>query len=229
LRPTNEFRILNPAFREATVVNGHNFTGRVRQSLMRARQESVSLRHAYVGTEHILLGLLGEPDSVAAAVMSNAGLDASSVRAAVLAVVKPGPDATDSGRAGALKSVTAAMGLSDRSPDIPYTSRAKKALELAILEARELGHARVGTEHLLLGLLREEKGIAAQVCHTLGLTIEAARADALAILGDTPGGEFVDDRAVRVTVVMERSGGELEARKFASPSEAARFLRHLES
>lgn len=208
-------------------MNGYNFTQRVRLALMRARQEALALRHNYVGTEHILLGLIGEANSVAAAVLANAGLDVSRIRASLMEAVKPGRDAPATS-GGVLRSVASAI-TGDRSPEVPYTSRSKKALELAMVEARELGHSHVGTEHLLLGLLREEKGIAAQVLHTLGLTCEAARSDALAILGRNVREESTEDRAVRVTVVMERPGGEIEARKFSSPSEAARYLRHLES
>src|SRR5262245_10454028 len=138
-------------------MNGYNFTERVRKVLAMAREEAHGLTHEYVGTEHILLGLLSEGEGVACAVLQNFNIELDAVRSTILDVVKRG-------RAGPTKG-----------PDLPYTSRAKKVLELAMSEARELDHSYVGTEHLLLGLLREEKGIAAQVLTDAGLTLAKAR------------------------------------------------------
>ena len=144
---------------------GYNFTERVRKVLAMAREEAARLRHEYVGTEHILLGLIAEGEGVATAVMRNLGVDPDALRDRAEEVMRKG-------------SASATTG-----PDLPYTSRAKKVLELAMTEARDLNHAYVGTEHLLLGLLREEKGIAAQVLRESGLTIEDARAETLRLLG----------------------------------------------
>src|SRR5687768_10845251 len=146
-------------------MNGYNFTERVRKVLAMAREEAERLRHEYVGTEHILLGLIREGEGVAAAVLQNLSVDLDEIQQKIEDTVKKGKAASATG------------------PDLPYTSRAKKVLELAMSEARELAHSYVGTEHLLLGLLREEKGIAAQVLTDAGVNLEAARAETLRILG----------------------------------------------
>ncbi|HLE60214.1 MAG TPA: ATP-dependent Clp protease ATP-binding subunit, partial [Thermoanaerobaculaceae bacterium] len=146
-------------------MNGYNFTDQVRKVLQMAREEAARLHHEYVGTEHILLGLIGEGEGVADAVLTNLNVDLEEIQQKIEATVKKG------------KAPAAA------EPDLPYTSRAKKVLELAMSEARELNHSHVGTEHLLLGLLREEKGIAAQVLTGAGVTLEQARAETLRLLG----------------------------------------------
>jgi ATP-dependent Clp protease ATP-binding subunit ClpC len=146
-------------------MNGYNFTERVRKVLQMAREEAQRLHHEYVGTEHILLGLIREGEGVAAAVLQNLNVDLDEVQQKIEETVKKG------------KAVQAT------GPDLPYTSRAKKVLELAMSEARELNHSYVGTEHLLLGLLREEKGIAAQVLTEAGVNLDAARTETLRLLG----------------------------------------------
>ncbi len=151
-------------------MNGYNFTDRVRKVLQMAREEAARLHHEYVGTEHILLGLIREGEGVAAAVLTNLNVDLEEIQQKIEETVKRG-------------KAPAAAG----PPDLPYTSRAKKVLELAMSEARELNHSYVGTEHLLLGLLREEKGIAAQVLTDAGINLEQARAETLRLLGsDVP-------------------------------------------
>src|ERR1700761_5321805 len=146
-------------------MNGYNFTERVRKVLAMAREEAARLHHEYVGTEHILLGLIREGEGVAAAVLQTLSVELDEIQQKIEETVKKGKAAQTTG------------------PDLPYTSRAKKVLELAMSEARELSHSYVGTEHLLLGLLREEKGIAAQVLTDAGVNLEAARAETLRILG----------------------------------------------
>src|SRR5215467_11788611 len=146
-------------------MNGYNFTERVRKVLAMAREEAARLHHEYVGTEHILLGLIREGEGVAAAVLQNLSVELDEIQQKIEETVKKGKAAQTTG------------------PDLPYTSRAKKVLELAMSEARELNHSYVGTEHLLLGLLREEKGIAAQVLTDAGVNLDAARAETLRILG----------------------------------------------
>jgi ATP-dependent Clp protease ATP-binding subunit ClpC len=146
-------------------MNGYNFTERVRKVLQMAREEAQRLHHEYVGTEHILLGLIREGEGVAAAVLQNLNVDLDDVQQKIEETVKKGKAAQTT------------------APDLPYTSRAKKVLELAMSEARELSHSYVGTEHLLLGLLREEKGIAAQVLTDAGVNLDAARAETLRLLG----------------------------------------------
>ena len=146
--------------------NGYNFTERVRKVLAMAREEAARLHHEYVGTEHILLGLIKEGEGVAAAVLQAMNVDLEEVQQRIEEQVKKGKAAQATG------------------PDLPYTSRAKKVLELAMAEARDLSHSYVGTEHLLLGLLREEKGIAAQVLTDASVSLEAARTETLRLLGN---------------------------------------------
>ena len=145
-------------------MNGYNFTDRVRKVLQMAREEAARLHHEYVGTEHILLGILHEGDGVAAMVLTNLHVDFEKVTATVKSIVKEGKNDA-------------------RSPDLPYTSRARKILEFSMSEAHELDHRYVGTEHLLLGVLREEKGIGAQALRDVGVTLETARAEVLRHLG----------------------------------------------
>ena len=142
----------------------YNFTDRVRKVLAMAREEAIRLHHDYVGTEHILLGLIREGEGVAAAVLTNLNVDLDQIHERVEESVRKG-------------KATIALG------ELPYTSRAKKVLEFAMAEARDFNHSYVGTEHLLLGLLREEKGIAAQVLNSLGVTLDEARAETLKVLG----------------------------------------------
>ncbi len=142
----------------------YNFTDRVRKVLAMAREEAIRLQHDYVGTEHILLGLIREGEGMAATVLMNLNVDLEQVHERIEESVRKG-------------KATIALG------ELPYTSRAKKVLEYAMAEARELNHSYVGTEHLLLGLLREEKGIAAQVLNSLGVSLEEARAETLKLLG----------------------------------------------
>ncbi len=152
----------------------YNFTDRVRKVLAMAREEAIRLQHDYVGTEHILLGLIREGEGVAAAVLTNLAADLDELQRLIEENVRRGKSSSSIG-------------------ELPYTSRAKKVLEYAMAEARELNHSYVGTEHLLLGLLREEKGLAAKVLGELGIGIEEARAETLKLLGtdvpdSTPGG-----------------------------------------
>src|SRR5687767_5343247 len=146
-------------------MNGYNFTERVRKVLAMAREEAERLKHEYVGTEHILLGLIREGEGVAAAVLQNLQIDVDDVVKGVERVVKT----------GVTKQFT--------GPDLPYTTRAKKILELAMAEASELNHSYLGTEHLLLGLIREERGVAAQVLRALGAELDSVRAETLRLLG----------------------------------------------
>ncbi len=142
----------------------YNFTERVRKVLSMARQEAIRLQHDYVGTEHILLGLIREGEGVAAHVLGNLNVDLDQVHERVDESVRRG-------------KATIALG------ELPYTNPAKHVLEFAMAEARELSHSYVGTEHLLLGLLRESKGIAAQVLNSLGVTIDEARTETQKVLG----------------------------------------------
>jgi len=142
----------------------YNFTDRVRKVLAMAREEAIRLQHDYVGTEHILLGLIREGEGVAAAVLANLSADLDDLHRLVEENVRRGKSSSTIG-------------------ELPYTSRAKKVLEYAMAEARELNHSYVGTEHLLLGLLREEKGLASKVLGELAIGLDEARAETLKLLG----------------------------------------------
>ncbi len=142
----------------------YNFTDRFRKVLAMALEEAIRLQHDYVGTEHILLGLIREGEGVAAAVLTNLNVDLDQIREQVEERVKKG-------------RVTIAL------VELAYTSQARKALELAIAEAREFSHSYVGTEHLLLGLIREENGIASQALASFDLTSDRARAETAALVG----------------------------------------------
>ena len=146
------------------------FTDRARKVMALANQEAQRFNHEYVGTEHVLLGLVKEGQGVAANVLSNLSVDLKKIRLEVEKIVKSGPAMVTMGK-------------------LPQTPRAKKVIEFAIEEARNLGHNYVGTEHLLLGLLREHDGVAAQVLMNLGLKLDEVRAEVLNILGATMEGE----------------------------------------
>lgn len=146
-------------------MNGYNFTERVRKVLAMSREESAKLHHEYVGTEHLLLGLIAEGGGVAATVLQNLSVDLDDLKDRIeMAVQRGAPDRPT-------------------GPDLPYTSRAKKVLELSMDNARKLNHRYVGTEHLLLGLIAEQKGLAAKVLDDSGVTLETASAETLRILG----------------------------------------------
>ena len=139
------------------MANLYNFTDRVRKSLALAREEAARLGHEYVGSEHILLGLMREGGGVASSALAELDIKPETVRQRVEEAVKKGTAPRKD------------------NPELPYTSRAKKVLELAMTEARDLGHGYVGSEHLLLGILREETGTGATVLVALGVTLERAR------------------------------------------------------
>ena len=140
------------------------FTDRARKVMQLANQEAQRFNHEYIGTEHILLGLVKEGSGVAANVLKNLDVDLRKIRLEVEKIVQSGPDMVTMGK-------------------LPQTPRAKKVIEYAMEEARNLNHNYVGTEHLLLGLLREQEGVAAQVLMNLGLKLEDVREEVLNLLG----------------------------------------------
>src|SRR5437762_1773399 len=142
------------------------FTDRARKVMQLANQEAQRFNHEYIGTEHILLGLVKEGSGVAANVLKNLDVDLRKIRLEVEKIVTTGPG-----------SEMVTMG------KLPQTPRAKKVIEYSIEEARNLNHNYVGTEHLLLGLLREQEGVAAQVLMNLGLKLEDVREEVLNLLG----------------------------------------------
>ena len=139
-------------------------TDRAKKVMALANQEAQRFNHEYIGTEHILLGLVKEGSGVGANVLKNLGIDLRKVRMEVEKLVKSGPEMVTMGK-------------------LPQTPRAKKVTEYAMEEARALNHNYVGTEHLLLGLLREQDGVAAQVLQNLGLKLEEVREEVLNLLG----------------------------------------------
>src|SRR5664280_663321 len=138
----------------------NNFTPRAQQVLALARKEADRFNHNFVGTEHLLLGLIKLGQGVAVNVLQKLGLDLETVRLEVEKQVGTGPDQKMMG-------------------NIPYTPRVKKVIALAQKEAKNLNHTYVGTEHLLLGLLREGEGVAAQVLRSLDVDIEQCRQEIL--------------------------------------------------
>src|SRR5690349_6940632 len=140
------------------------FTDRARKVMQLANQEAQRFNHEYIGTEHILLGLVAEGSGIAANVLKNLDIDLRKVRLEVEKIMQSGPDM-------------------EITWELPQTPRAKKVIEYSIEEARNLNHNYVGTEHLLPGLIREEKGVGAQVLMNLGLTLDAVREEVTNLLG----------------------------------------------
>jgi ATP-dependent Clp protease ATP-binding subunit ClpA len=199
-----------------SLMNGYNFSENVRQSLAQARREAVDFHHEYVGTEHVLLGLLANPDNLAVALLSFRDVQPGAVRDRIASVVKRG-----TGR--------------EVGPDLPYTSRAKRILELAMGEARDLNASSVNTGHFFLGVIGEEKGIGASVLAQLGFTLDAARANLMDLTraghaevrtsrGEMPAGPPSEmapshaaallgamTRSARVTAVFEKHGIDVQA------------------
>jgi ATP-dependent Clp protease ATP-binding subunit ClpC len=138
------------------------FSERARKVLSLAQEESQRLQHNYIGTEHLLLGLVSEREGVATKVLSNLGVDLNKVRSTIEAIIGRGD-----------RVVLGEIGL---------TPRAKKVIELAVDEAHRLNHRYIGTEHLLLGLVREGEGIAAGVLESLGVTLETVRMETIKVL-----------------------------------------------
>ncbi|HEY8503336.1 MAG TPA: Clp protease N-terminal domain-containing protein, partial [Gemmataceae bacterium] len=177
------------------------FTDRARKVMQLANQEAQRFNHEYIGTEHILLGLVKEGSGVAANVLKNLDVDLRRIRLEVEKIVQTGPG-----------SDMVTMG------KLPQTPRAKKVVDYSIEEARNLGHNYVGTEHLLLGLLREQEGVAAQVLINLGLKLEDVREEVLNLLGhnmpsdpseSTGGGERSPSRAKSKTPALDSFGRDL--------------------
>src|ERR1043165_784722 len=142
------------------------FTDRARKVMQLANQEAIRFNHEYIGTEHILLGLINEGTGVAANVLMNLDIDLGKVRLEVRKIVQGNPEMATISK-------------------LPQTPRARKVIEYAIDESRKLNHNYVGTEHLLLGLLREDEGVAAQILMNFGLSLASVRQEVLNLLGDS--------------------------------------------
>jgi ATP-dependent Clp protease ATP-binding subunit ClpC len=174
------------------------FTERARKVLSLAQEEAQRFNHNYIGTEHLLLGLVREGDGVAAKVLSNLGVELNKVRSAVEFII----------------------GRGDRIVlgDIGLTPRAKKVIELAVDEARRLNHHYIGTEHLLLGLVREGEGIAAGVLESLGVNLEKVRTQTIQVLNQTGGahGEASGREKHSKTPTIDQMGIDLTAQARSS-------------
>jgi len=143
------------------------FTERARKVILQARDEAIRLGHNCVGTEHLLLGLIRDGDGIAVAILKKLNVNTAAVEAEIETIVAAGREVS-----------------ADR--EIPFTAGARKVLEYALYEARSLNHASIGCEHLLLGLIREGEGIASRVLRGCGVSVAAAKAEALELLGEKP-------------------------------------------
>ena len=165
------------------------FSERARRVLSLAQEEAQRFNHNYIGTEHILLGLVRETEGVAARVLSSLTVDLSKVRSAVEFII----------------------GRGEKPPqgEIGLTPRAKKVVELAVDEARRMTHTYIGTEHLLIGLMREGEGVAAGVLESLGVTLDKVRAETHRILSHSGGGGSVGGRTSTKTPTLDQLGVDL--------------------
>jgi ATP-dependent Clp protease ATP-binding subunit ClpC len=176
----HDFRVLHhraiatgPAKADDRGTMFERFTDRARRVVVLAQEEARMLNHNYIGTEHILLGLIHEGEGVAAKALESLGLSLDAVRGQVEEIIGQGQQAP--------------------SGHIPFTPRAKKAMELSLRESLQLGHDYIGTEHILLGLIREGEGVGAQVLVKLGADLTRARQQIIQQLSDYAGREYVAD------------------------------------
>ena len=162
------------------------FTDRARRTIVLAQEESAALGHDYIGTEHLLLGLVRQTDGVAGRALAASGVRIEPARAAVEGIVGRG-------------EVT-------RPAHIPFTPRAKKVLELSLREALQLGHHDIGTGHLLLGLVHEGKGVGCQVLAALGVALPAVDAQVRILVGAEPPPQMIEQAARRRFRLVRRPG-----------------------
>jgi ATP-dependent Clp protease ATP-binding subunit ClpC len=190
----------------------------VRGALIKAREEAHRRHHEYVGTEHLLLGLLQEDDALVMDVLENLGVQPYEIQAGLERVIQ-------NGQASAR----------DRMPDLAYTARARVVLDQAIAVAHEFGDGYVGTQHLLLGLIRERQGIAAQALATAGLTEPTLRHEIVRLLQGEGVAAALDidvtDRReetqvpLSIAVEVRYEDGTLAKKIFTTPTEAIGYLR----
>jgi ATP-dependent Clp protease ATP-binding subunit ClpC len=175
------------------------FTDRARRVVVLAQEEARMLSHNYIGTEHILLGLIHEGDGIAAKALESLGISLEGVRAQVEEIIGQGQQAP--------------------SGHIPFTPRAKKVLELSLREALQLGHNYIGTEHILLGLIREGEGVAAQVLVKLGADLSRVRQQVIQLISGYAGGEAAAEQAGARTRAEEQLGKVRQAKEAAIDAE----------
>ena len=145
----------------------NRFTEQAKRAILLAQEEANRLNHGYLGTEHILLGLIRENEGIAANALKNSGIDLAQVRQEVEKVVGRAQGASFLGQ-------------------VPLTFRANRALQLAAKEARQLGHDYLGTEHLLLGLAKDKQSLAAQILISLGVDLDQLRQEVINLVGELP-------------------------------------------
>jgi excisionase family DNA binding protein len=158
-----------------------NFTERARKAMVLSVDEARRLEHNFVGTEHMLLGLVSEGEGVAAHVLSSFGVELDKIRSEIVSILKQGQEKSNP----VLSKIKSAMMQGEivlAGRQVAMTGRAKKVIELAVDEARLLGHQYIGTEHLLLGILREGEGLAVGVLENLGIDLERVRSETIQII-----------------------------------------------
>jgi ATP-dependent Clp protease ATP-binding subunit ClpC len=163
------------------------FTDRARRVVVLAQEEARILRHDYIGTEHLLLGLIHEGEGVAARALESLGISLEAVRQQVEEIIGRGEE--------------------ELSGHIPFTPRAKKVLEFSLRESQQLGHDYIGTEHILLGLIREGEGVAAQVLVRLGADLNRVRQQVLQLLGGRGPGEAGEGEARAAAAARQSPAG----------------------
>jgi ATP-dependent Clp protease ATP-binding subunit ClpC len=168
------------------------FTDRARRVVVLAQDEARSLNHNYIGTEHILLGMLSEGEGVAAKALEELGIGLDAIRQQVVEIIGRGAQVPGG--------------------HIPFTPRAKKVLELSLRESLQLGHEYIGTEHILLGLIREGEGVAAQVLTRLGATKDQVQHQVMQLLRESPSSERMPggEPVYRSSARMAGSGAQLD-------------------
>ena len=192
-------------------MNGYQFTERTRRVLAMSREEAHRLHHDSVGTEHLLLGLIRDGQGTGVAVLRSLGILPDNLKAATEHALRARRHSASTGR------------------DLPYSSRAKRVLGLAMAEARGLDHGYVGTEHLLLGLLVEKKGVAAEVLTAPGFGLARLRAQTLQVLTSRETSpESPASSVTGVSAEIRYPDGRLLRAEFPSAGRALDFLRELQ-
>ena len=195
---------------------GYDFNSRVRGALIRAREDARRRLHEYVGTEHLLLGLLAEEDTLVVDVLERLGARTLDLQVSVEQMLTEG---RPTGRI--------------QTPDLPYTARARVVLDQAISTAHEFGDGYVGTQHLLLGLMREKQGIAARAMTAAGLTevdlrreiVRLLQGEAVAAMIDAPESQSDTQVPLSIAVEVHYGDGSMAKKLFTSKDEAIGFLR----
>lgn len=195
---------------------GYDFTTRVRGALIKAREEAHRRNHEYVGTEHLLLGLLAEDDTLVMDVLDNLGASPARVYNLIDGMIENGPPTARS-----------------RIPDLPYTPRARVVLDQAIAVAHEFGDGYVGTQHLLLGIIRERQSVGALALANAGLSEGSLRREIVRLLQGEAVAEAFDADVRReetqvplsIAVEVRYEDGTLAKRIFTSKDDALAFLQ----